>query len=88
MKNPMWFVEENLEKVKASTRALGRELFRLAGALSGQAGLDAKFATEILMQVVHRLVLAMVELGLLSLVRQLMHARPLARIYPLPGRSR
>ena len=46
--------------------------------------MDAKFAAEILRQVIHRLMLAMIEVGLLSLVRQLMPARPPARIYPLP----
>jgi hypothetical protein len=80
----MWFVEKNFEKVKAGTRALERELSRSAGALSDNVGVDAKLAAEVFRQVIHRLVLVMIEVGLSSLVRQLMPARPLARIYPLP----
>ena len=84
MKNPMWFVEENLEKVKAGTRALERELVRSAGALSDNVGLDAKFAAEVFRQVIPRLMLAVIEAVLLSLLCQLMPPRPPARIHPLP----
>jgi hypothetical protein len=84
VRNPMWFVEKNFEKVKAGTRALERELVRSARALSDDVGVDAKFAAEVFRQVIHRLMLAMIEAGLLSLVRQLMPAPPTAQIYPLP----
>jgi hypothetical protein len=44
MKNPMWFVEEKVDKVKNGQRALGRELVRSARSLSDNVGLDATFA--------------------------------------------
>jgi elongation factor P hydroxylase len=84
VKNPMWFVEEKFEKVKVGTRALERELARSAGALSDNVGVDAKFAAEVFRQVIHRLMLVMIEAGLLSLVYQLTPAPPTAQIYPLP----
>ena len=84
MKNPLWFVEEKFEKVKVGTRALERELARSAGALSDNVGVDAKFAAEVFKQVLHRLMLVLIEAGLLSLVHQLIPAPPATRIYPLP----
>jgi hypothetical protein len=80
----MWFVQKNFEKVETGRRALGRELARSAEALSDNVGLDAKFAAEVFRQVIHRLMLVMIEAGLLSLVRQLMPAPSTAQIYPLP----
>jgi len=85
VKNPMWFVEEKLAKVKTGTRAIERELVRSAGALSDNVGLDAKFAAEVFRQVIHRLTLVMIEAGLLSLVWQLMPAPPTTRIHSLPA---
>ncbi len=84
MKNPMWFVAEKLAKVKTGTRALEHELVRSAEALGDNVGLDAKFAAEVFRQVIHRLMLAMIEAVLLSLLCQLMPPRPPARIHPLP----
>ena len=84
MRNPMWFVEKNFEKVKNGQRALERELVRSARSLSDNVGLDATFAAEMVRQVIHRLMLTMIEIGLVSIVRQLMPARPPARIYALP----
>ena len=84
MKNPMWFVEEKLAKVKTGTRAIEQELVRSAEALGDNVGLDAKFATEAFRQVIHRLMLVLIEAGLLSLVRQLIPALPTTRIHPLP----
>ena len=85
MRNPMWFVREKLNKVMNGERALERELARSARSLSDNVGLDGKFAAEVLRQILHRLVLVIVEMGLLSLVRHLMPSRPPARIYPLPA---
>ena len=79
----MWFVEEKLDKVKNGQRALERELARSARSLSDNVGLDGRFAAEVLRQVIHRLMLVMIEAGLLSLLHQLMPARPSARVYPL-----
>jgi hypothetical protein len=84
MKNPMWFIEEKVDKVKNGQRALERELVRSARSLSDNVGLDARFAAELVRQVIHRLILTMTEIGLVSIVRQLMPARPPARIYALP----
>ena len=84
MKNPMWFVEKNFEKVKNGQRALERELVRSARSLSDNVGLDAGFAAELVRQVIHRLILTMIEIGLVSMVRQLMPAWPPARLYALP----
>ncbi len=84
MKNPMWFAKEKLDKVKNAERALERELARSARSLGDNTGLDSKFAAEVLRQVIHRLLLVMIEVGLLSLFRHLTPPRPLARIYPLP----
>jgi hypothetical protein len=83
-RNPMWFVEERLDKVRNGERALERELVRSARSLSDNVGLDGKFAAEVFRQILHRLVLVIIETGLLSLVRHLMPGRPPARIYPLP----
>jgi c-di-GMP-related signal transduction protein len=80
----MWFVEKNFEKVKNGQRALERELVRSARSLSDNVSLDATFAAEMMRQVIHRLMLTMIEIGLVSMVRQLMPARPPARIYALP----
>jgi len=80
MRNPMWFVEEKLAKVKVGTRALERQLARSAGAVSDKVGVDA----EVFRQVIHRMMLLMIEAALLSLVRQLMPAPSIAQIYPLP----
>ena len=85
MRNPMWFVKEKVNKVMNGERALERELARSAWALSDNVGLDGKFAAEVFRQILHRLVLVIVEMGLLSLVRHLMPNRPPARIYPLPA---
>ena len=85
MRNPMWFVELNFEKVKTGTRAIERELVRSAEALGDNVGLDAKFAAEAFRQVIHRLMLVMIEAGLVSLVRQFMPSPPTTRIYPLPS---
>ena len=84
MRNPMWFVEKNFEKVKNGQRALERQLVRSARSLSDNVGLDATFAAEMVRQVIHRLMLTMIEIGLVSMVRQLMPARPPARLYALP----
>src|SRR5262245_37430638 len=75
MRNPMWFVKQKLNKVMNGERALERELARSARALSDNVGLDGKFAAELLRQVLHRLILVTIEMGLLSLVRHLMPAR-------------
>jgi hypothetical protein len=83
MKNPMWFAEEKFEKVKKGERALEQTLARSAQTLGTNVGLDATFAAEIVRQMIHRVLLLAVELGLLSLIRQLMGARPPARVYPL-----
>src|SRR5262249_47593024 len=83
MKNPMWFVEKQLAKVKMGTRAIERELVRSAEALGDNVGLDAKFAAEVFRQVIHRLILVLIEAGLVSLVRQLMTSPATTRIYPL-----
>ena len=85
MRNPMWFVEEKLYKVKNGERALERELVRSVRSLGDNVGLDAKFAAEVVRQVIHRLMLLLIEAGLVSLVRQLMPAPPTTRIYPLPA---
>jgi len=87
MRHPMWFVEEKLDKVKKGKRALERELTRSAQSLSDNVGLDGKFAAEVFRQILHRLVLVIIEMGLLSLVRHLRPGRPPARIYPLPVRQ-
>ena len=84
MRNPMWFLEEKLDKVKNGERALERELVRSVRSLGDNVGLDAKFAAEVFKQVIHRLMLVMIEAGLLSFVHQLMPAPPAMRIYPLP----
>jgi hypothetical protein len=84
VRNPMWFVEKNFEKVRNGQRALERELVRSARSLSDNVGLDARFAAELVRQVIHRLMLTMIEIGLVSIMRQLMPARPPARIYALP----
>jgi hypothetical protein len=83
MRNPMWFLEEKLDKVRNGERALERELARSARALSDNVGLDGRFAAEVLRQVIHRLMLVMIEAGLLSLLHQMMPARPPARVHPL-----
>jgi hypothetical protein len=83
VKNPMWFVERNLERVNKGRRALERRLVGPAGSLTATVGIDMKFAADILRQVIHRLMVAMIELGVLSLVGQLMPARSPARVYPL-----
>jgi hypothetical protein len=83
VRNPMWFVEKNFEKVKNGQRALERELVRSASALSDKVGLDANFQAEIVRQVVRRLMLAVIEIGVVSLVRALMAQQPPARIYSL-----
>ena len=80
----MWFVEKNFEKVKNGQRALERELVRSARSLTDNVGLDVKFAAELVRQAIHRLMLMMIEIGLVSIMRQLMPARPPARIYALP----
>ena len=80
----MWFVEKNFEKVKNGQRALERELVRSARSLSDNVGLDARFAAELVRQVIHRLMRMMMEIGLVLITRQLMPARPPARIYALP----
>ena len=84
MRNPMWFVEEKLDKVKNGERALERELARSARSLSDNVGLDGKFAAEVSGQILHRLILVTIEMELLSLVRHLMSGGSPARIYPLP----
>ena len=84
MRNPMWFVEAKLNKVKNGERALEREVARSVRSLSDNVGLDRKFAAEALRQILHRLMLVIVEMEVLSLVRHLMPGRPPARIYPLP----
>jgi hypothetical protein len=83
MRNPMWFVEERFDKVRNGERALERELARSAQSMGDNFGLDGKFAAEVLRQVIYHLVLVMIEAGLLSLLHQLMPARPSARVYPL-----
>jgi hypothetical protein len=83
MRNPMWFVEEKLKKVKNGERALQRELARSARSLSDNVGLDGKFAAEVFRQVLHRLILVTIEMEVLSLFHQLMPGRPSARIYSL-----
>jgi hypothetical protein len=85
VKNPMWFIEKELAKVKTGTRAIERELVRSAKSLGDTVDLDARFAAEVFRQVIHRLILLMIEVGLLSLVSQLVPAPPTARIYPLPA---
>jgi hypothetical protein len=80
----MWFVEKNFEKVKNGQRARERELVRSARSLSDNVGLDARFAAELVRQVIHRLMRMMIEIGLVLITRQLMPARPPARIYALP----
>ena len=87
MRNPMWFVQAKLNKVRNGERALERELARSARSLSDNVGLDDKFAAEVFRQILHRLVLVIIEMGLLSLVRHLRPGRPPARIYPLPVRQ-
>ena len=84
MKNPMWFVEDQVGKVKNGQRALERELVRSARSLSDNVGLDARFAAELVRQVIHRLMLTMIEIGLVSIMCRLMPARPPARLYALP----
>ena len=64
MRNPMWFLEEKIDKVRNGERALERELARSARALSDNVGLDGRFAAEVLRQVIHRLMLVMIEAGL------------------------
>ena len=83
MKNPMWFVDRNIERVNKGRRALERRLVESAGVMTATLGMDATSAADISRQVIHRLLVAMIELGLLSLARQLMPARSPARIYPL-----
>jgi hypothetical protein len=83
VRNPMWFIELNFERVRAGTRALERELARSARSLSDNVGLDAKFTAEVFRQIIHRLILLLIEAGLLSLVRQLIPPQT-ARIHPLP----
>ena len=51
--------------------------------MTATLGMDATSAADISRQVIHRLLVAMVELGLSSLARRLMPARSPARIYPL-----
>ena len=85
MKNPMWFAEKNFQKVRAGTRSLERELVRSTRSLNGKVGLDAKFAAEVLRQVIRRLMLVMIGVGLQSLVRQLMPARPPSANLSAPG---
>jgi elongation factor P hydroxylase len=75
---------EKFERVKVGTRALERKLARSAGSLSDNLGVDSTFAAEVFRQVIHRLILVMIEAGLLSLIRQLTPAPPTAQIYPLP----
>ena len=87
MRSPMWFVQAKLNKVKNGERALERELTRSAQSLSDNVGLDGKFAAKVFRQILHRLVLVIIEMGLLSLVRHLRPGRPPARIYPLPVRQ-
>ena len=84
MRNPMWFLEEKLDKVKKGQRALERVLGPSARSLSDSVGPDAKFAAEIVRQVMHRLLLTMIEIGVASLVRKLVPTRPPARLYALP----
>ena len=84
MRNPMWFVEEKLDKVKNGERALERELVRSVRSLGDNVGVDAKFAAEVFREVIHRLMLVLIEAGLLTLLRQPMPPRPPARIHPLP----
>ena len=84
MKNPMWFVEKNFEKVKNGQRALERQLVRSARSLSDNVGLGATLAAELVRQVIHRLMLMTIEIGLVSIMRRLIPARPPARIYALP----
>ena len=84
MRNPMWFIEEKLHKVKNGERALEREFVRSVRSFGDKVGVDAKFAADVFRQVIHRLMLVLIEAGLLSLVRQLMPAPPTAQIYPLP----
>jgi hypothetical protein len=84
MKNPMWFVEAKLNKVKNGERALERELARSARALSDNIGLDGKFAAEVFKHVLQRLILVTIQMEVLSFVRHLMPGRPSARVYPLP----
>ena len=83
MRNPMWFVEEKLYKVKNGERALERELVRSVRSVGDNVGLDAKFAAEVVRQVIHRLMLLLIEAGILSLLHQLMPAPPTAQIHLL-----
>ena len=83
MRNPMWFVKEKLNKVMNGERALERQLARSARAFSDNVGLDGKFMAEVFRHVVHRLILATIEMEVLSLVRHLMPGRRTARTYPL-----
>src|SRR5215475_242252 len=87
VRNPMWFAAKNLAKVKRGTCALEHEFARGVRAVDralSDFGLDESFRAEIGRQVLRSLVLLVIELGLLSLVRRLMPARPPARVYPLP----
>jgi hypothetical protein len=81
MSNPLWFIEMNFEKVKAGTRVLERAIVRSAGALGDKVGLDTTFRREIVRQVIRRLVLAAIEVGLVSLARSFLRRRPPARVY-------
>jgi len=75
---------EELRESENGQRALERELVRSARSLSDNVGLDARFAAELVRQVIHRLMRMMIEIGLVLITRQLMPARPPARIYALP----
>ena len=86
MRNPMWFVKKNLQKVKIGARALEREIARSARTVDqalSDFGIDETFRAEIRRYLVRCLALIVIDLGLVSLVRRIMPARPPAKVYPL-----
>jgi hypothetical protein len=84
----MWFIEANLEKVKAGSRALARRLPDAGRALdrivNPEPGDKQSFGDEILRQIIRRVVLVMIEIGIGALFRRFTVRRTPARVYPFP----
>jgi hypothetical protein len=87
MRNPMWFVETNLERVMCGRRAVEHELTRQVRAIDRELsdmGFDETFRAEIRDYIIRRAAVLVIELGLLSLASRVYAARARARVYPLP----
>ena len=93
MKHPMRFVDANLRRVKAGSRALGKRLSeageRLVLKMEPRHGHgNRSLAAELLERGVRRLLTTAMELGVSLLLRRLFPQRRLATVHPFPVPTR